>query len=109
MEKLTVTSLRVSFETRSHCLRSPCLQNVAALALRVIRSQPFQRLRAQEHRGWWRRVREEERREAHPFGVTANGLAKDRLRQALDFLKGNAQHLIGGAKLAEFDIQLSVV
>lgn len=44
-----------------------------------------------------------------PFGVTANGTAKESLRQALDFLKGNAQKLVGQSKVSESDIQLSAV
>lgn len=44
-----------------------------------------------------------------PFGFTANGAAKESLRQALDFLKGNAQRLVGQSKVGESDIQLSVV
>ncbi len=44
-----------------------------------------------------------------PFGVTANGAARESLRQALDYLKGNAQRLVGAAKVGESDIQLSVV
>lgn len=44
-----------------------------------------------------------------PFGFTANGVAKESLRQALDFLKGNAQRLVGQSKIGESDIQLSVV
>jgi ATP-dependent Lon protease len=44
-----------------------------------------------------------------PFGFTANGLARESLRQALDYLKGNAQRLVGPSKVGESDIQLSVV
>jgi ATP-dependent Lon protease len=44
-----------------------------------------------------------------PFGFTANGAAKESLRQALDYLKGNAQRLVGQSKVGESDIQLSVV
>jgi ATP-dependent Lon protease len=44
-----------------------------------------------------------------PFGFTANGGAKESLRQALDYLKGNAQRLVGQSKVGESDIQLSVV
>ncbi len=44
-----------------------------------------------------------------PFGVNANGAAKESLRQALDYLKGNAQRLVGQSKIGESDIQLSVV
>jgi ATP-dependent Lon protease len=44
-----------------------------------------------------------------PFGVNANGSAKESLRTALDYLKGNAQRLVGQSKIGESDIQLSVV
>lgn len=44
-----------------------------------------------------------------PFGVTANGAAKESLRQALDFLKANSSRLVGHAKISESDIQMSVV
>jgi ATP-dependent Lon protease len=44
-----------------------------------------------------------------PFGVNANGTAKESLRTALDYLKGNAQRLVGQSKIGESDIQLSVV
>lgn len=39
-----------------------------------------------------------------PFGMTANRAATENLRQALDFLKGNAQRLVGQSKVGESDI-----